>query len=165
MNATSTSPFSIRQAEPAEAENVLPCFEWLFAPPGSHPPGWRAADALGRLRNTLEAEDSAVFVASSADFDTTAGSGPEELIGFCSVYIDIESVRYGLRGWIEDLAVSPTSRSGGIGAALLRASRAWAKEHGATHLELDSGIRRKDAHRFYERQQPAWTGMQYAWQL
>jgi GNAT superfamily N-acetyltransferase len=156
MSATAAPSFSIRTAEAGEAELILPCYEWLFAPPGSKPPAWQADHALERLKKTLSDEGSALFIA-----ENEAG----EVIGICTVYIDIQSVRYGLRGWVEDLAVAPDSRSAGVGAALLRAAREWAKQRGATHLELDSGVRRTDAHRFYERQDPSWTGIQYAWQL
>lgn len=154
--------FNLREAERGEGERILPCYEWLFAPPGTVPPDWRPDAALGRLENALADSRVAIIVAESAAGDQ---AGRQAVVGLCSVYIDIESVRYGLRGWVEDLAVSPAHRSGGVGAALLRAARGWAKQHGATHLELDSGIRRVDAHRFYERLEPDWTGLQYAWRL
>lgn len=161
MIAPAKAPFELRRARADEGEAILPCYEWLFTPPGSRPPNWRRRDALERLDRTLANPEAAVFLAES-----TAGTDRSApVVGLCSTYIDIESVRYGLRGWIEDLAVAPEQRSAGIGAALLRVAREWARERGATHLELDSGIRRHDAHRFYERQSPAWTGIQYAWQL
>ena len=53
---------------------------------------------------------------------------------------------------MEDFAVDPGRRSQGIGKALLEAMRGWARERGATHLELDSADARLDAHRFYERE-------------
>lgn len=130
-------------------------YRWLFAPPGSVPPAWDPERACGALKGAIESESSTILVAADQD----------DLIGLCSVYIDLDSVRYGLRCWLEDLVVSPGARSGGVGAALMDAARKWGADHGATHLELDSGIKRTDAHRFYERQGPAWTGMQYAWLL
>ena len=60
------------------------------------------------------------------------------IVGFCTAYLDLLSVRYGLRCWVEDLAVDPDRRSRGIGAALLAAAREWAAARGASHLELDS---------------------------
>lgn len=162
MSATSLRPFSLRQAGPGEGEKILPCYEWLFAAPGSVPPGWDPQAALARLEGALGEDQAAILVAETPGL---ADTDDREIVGICSVYIDIDSVRYGLRAWVEDLAVAAERRSGGVGAALLRAAREWARERGATHLELDSGVRRKDAHRFYERQQPAWTGIQYAWQL
>ena len=37
----------------------------------------------------------------------------------------------------------------GVGRLLLDAAAAWARERGCSHLQLDSGLGRKDAHRFY----------------
>jgi GNAT superfamily N-acetyltransferase len=87
------------------------------------------------------------------------------LAGFCTTYLDLRSVRFGLRAWVEDLAVAPDRRSQGTGAALLAAARAWARERGATHLELDSGDARTDAHRFYEREAPDSTSRCFGWRL
>jgi len=77
----------------------------------------------------------------------------------------VNSVRFGLRCWVEDLAVDPSCRSLGIGKALFDAVKRWAKERGATHLELDTGVARADAHRFYEREAPHAKGYSYSWSL
>jgi GNAT superfamily N-acetyltransferase len=74
-------------------------------------------------------------------------------------------VRFGRRCWVEDLAVDPERRSQGVGAALLAAAREWARRAGATHLELDSGLARADAHRFYEREGGARQSYTYGWEL
>ena len=147
--------WAVREAVRGEEDAVLAAYEWLFAPPGSEPPEWSPARALPRLQTALDSPDAAILVAPDG----------AELVGLCSAYIDLESVRYGRRCWIEDLAVDPGHRSQGIGKALLDAARAWARERGATHVELDSGAARSDAHRFYERERPSWTGNQYAWWL
>jgi GNAT superfamily N-acetyltransferase len=89
----------------------------------------------------------------------------DELVGFCTVQLDLRSVRFGQRAWIEDLAVRSDRRSAGIGKQLLDAAKDWAREHGASHLELDSGDARHDAHRFYERERPSWTSRSFGWQL
>ena len=147
--------WSVREAIPGEESRVLAMYDWLFAPPGAEPPGWDPEAARPRLTAALEAADAGVLVAEEG----------EAFIGLCSVYIDLESVRYGRRCWIEDLAVDPGQRSRGVGRELLDAAKDWARERGATHVELDSGSTRKDAHRFYEREGPSWTGMQYSWWL
>ncbi len=87
------------------------------------------------------------------------------ILGFCSVYLDLESVRFGQRAWVEDLAVHPRHRSEGIGRQLLELAKAWAAQRGATHLELDSGLARTDAHRFYEREAPVSRSICYGWAL
>jgi GNAT superfamily N-acetyltransferase len=145
----------VREAREEEVERVLGMYEWLFAPPGSLPPGWDPAHAREALAEAIAGERSAVLVADRRG----------ELLGFATAYLELNSVRFGLRCWLEDLAVSPEHRSQGIGKALLDAAKEWARERGATHLELDSGEARKGAHRFYEREQPAWKGLQYSWTL
>lgn len=145
----------IREAGEQEVERVLGMYEWLFAPPGSLPPLWDGERARSAIAEAIAGERSTVLVAEHKS----------ELLGFASAYLDLNSVRYGLRCWVEDLAVSPEHRSAGVGKALLDAARGWARDRGATHLELDSGLAREDAHRFYEREGPAWQGLQYTWTL
>lgn len=148
--------FSIESARMDDVSALLDAYEWLFAPPGSVPPLWERERAAASLERAIAAEDAAVLVAR-------AGEG--RLAGLCTAYLDLDSVRYGRRCWVEDLVVDPERRSLGIGKALLDAAKSWGRERGATHLELDSGVARADAHRFYEREDPAWQGLQYAWML
>ena len=146
----------IRAARAEEGQALLRLYTWLFAPPGSTPPQWDEARARVALRQAIESHDACVLVAE-------AEGG--ELIGICTVYRDLHSVRFGHRAWVEDLAVDPRRRSLGIGRRLLDAAKDWARERGATHLELDSAESRTDAHRFYEREQPSWRSVSYAWEL
>jgi GNAT superfamily N-acetyltransferase len=148
--------FVIRAAQPGEEDRVLPLYEWLFAPPGSRPQTWDEKRAAVALRQAIDSHDSAVIVAEDE-------SG--ELIGFCTAYQDVHSVRFGYRAWVEDLAVHPDCRSMGVGKGLLDAAKDWARERGATHLELDSADTRTDAHRFYERERPSWRSVCFAWEL
>jgi GNAT superfamily N-acetyltransferase len=145
----------VREAVPAEVERVLGMYEWLFAPPGSVPPRWDADHARAAIGQAIEDPESAVLVAEHRG----------ELLGLCTAYLDMNSVRFGPRCWVEDLAVSPDHRSQGVGKALLDAAKDWARERGATHLELDSSETRADAHRFYEREAPSWTSRCFAWEL
>jgi GNAT superfamily N-acetyltransferase len=145
----------VREALPTEVERVLGMYEWLFAPPGSVPPRWDAGHARAAIAQAIEDPGSAVLVAEHRG----------DLLGLCTAYIDMNSVRFGPRCWVEDLAVSPDHRSQGVGKALLDAAKDWARERGATHLELDSGDARKDAHRFYEREGPSWRSVCFAWEL
>jgi GNAT superfamily N-acetyltransferase len=146
----------IRAAEPGEEQTVISLYEWLFAPPGLVPPAWDERRATVALRQAIDSHDSAVIVAED-------DSG--ELVGFCTAYQDMHSVRFGYRAWVEDLAVHPGRRSHGIGKALLDAAKAWARERGATHLELDSAETRTDAHRFYKRENPTWRSICFGWEL
>ena len=132
----------VREAVAEEADEVAGSYDWLFAPPGAPPDGWDPALAAERVRATIADPRSAMLVA------VVEG----RIVGLCSAYIDLLSVRYGLRCWVEDLAVDPGIRSRGVGAALLAAAREFARSHGASHLELDSADARIDAHRFYDRE-------------
>jgi GNAT superfamily N-acetyltransferase len=51
--------------------------------------------------------------------------------------------------YVDDLVTSEARRSKGHGAALLEWLAARARAEGCTHLELDCGVQRFDAHRFY----------------
>jgi GNAT superfamily N-acetyltransferase len=146
---------NVREALPAEVERVLGMYEWLFAPPGSVPPRWDAERARAAIASAIEDPSAAVLVAEHRG----------ELLGLCTAYLDMNSVRFGPRCWVEDLAVSPDHRSQRVGKDLLDAAKDWARQRGATHLELDSGEARADAHRFYERERPSWRSVSFAWEL
>jgi GNAT superfamily N-acetyltransferase len=145
----------VRAARDDEVQALIGLYEWLFAPPGSRPASWDERRAAVALRQAIGSHDSVVLV---ADVDG-------ELVGICTAYQDLHSVRFGSRAWIEDLAVDPGHRSRGIGKRLLDSAKAWARERGATHLELDSAEVRADAHRFYERERPSWRSVCFAWEL
>ncbi len=159
-NATvSGMTVEIRAARSGEEHAILPLYEWLFAPPGLKPATWdpkRAAVALGQA---IESHDACVLV---AELSADPSAGP---VGFCTGYQDLHSVRFGYRVWVEDLAVDPEHRSIGVGKALLDAAKDWARERGATHLELDSGEARSDAHRFYQREGGGNRSISFGWEL
>ena len=145
----------IRHARVGEQELILALYGWLFTEPGYVPSGWDPQRASRALAEAIEAEGSAVLV----------GDDDGELVGLCTAYLEFESVRYGRRCWVEDLAVHPERRSGGWGGRLLDAAGDWARERGATHIELDTGLARADAQRFYQRRDPDSVGYSYSWRL
>lgn len=145
---------NVRAATPADIPNLVDAYSWLFEPPGAKPAAWDPAVAADRLERTIAGPRSGVLVSADGD----------ELHGFCTTYLDLESVRFGQRCWVEDLAVDPDRRSAGVGAALLTAARAWAAEQGATHLELDSSTARTDAHRFYNQHNPTSHSLNFGWE-
>jgi GNAT superfamily N-acetyltransferase len=145
----------VRPAREDDIPALIGAYEWLFAPPGSRPPSWDEQRAVVALREAIGSRDSMVLVA-----EDDGG-----LRGFITGYFDMHSVRFGYRVWVEDLAVDPERRSAGIGKRLLDAMKGWARERGASHLELDSAETRHDAHRFYERQGPSWRSVCFAWEL
>jgi GNAT superfamily N-acetyltransferase len=146
----------VRAARDGEEGRILAMYEWLFAPPGSKPPQWEEKRAIAALRQAIDSQDAAILVAEG-----DAG----ELLGICTAYFELNSVRFGDRVWVEDLAVHPERRSEGIGKRLLDAARDWARERGATHFELDSAEARSDAHRFYEREGAKYRSYSFGWEL
>jgi GNAT superfamily N-acetyltransferase len=145
----------VRRIELGDVPAVVAACEWLFVPPGSRPPSWNAEAAARRLRDLCTAPDASAFVACLG----------ETINGFCTVYLDLESVRAGQRAWMNELAVDPAHRCRGVGRSLLITAREWAREHGATHFMVDSSVLRVDAHRFYRRQQPTFEAICFGWIL
>lgn len=145
----------IRRIAPDDVDAVVAACSWLFAAPASVPDLWDPAAARERLITLCSAERSTAFV---AELDGA-------IIGFCTVYLDLDALRVGQRAWLNELAVDPEHRSRGIGGRLLERARAWAHEHGATQLLLDSSTARTDAHRFYRREQPTFEAMCFGWRL
>jgi GNAT superfamily N-acetyltransferase len=145
----------IRQARPGEGRTLTAAYEWLFAAPGIRPADWSPDVAAHRLEATIADDRSTVLVADDN----------ETVVGFATVYLDIVSVRFGQRAWVEDLAVAPQRRSSGIGKALLDEAKTWARDHGAARLALESGAERLDAHRFYEREGPDGWSRSFRWIL
>jgi GNAT superfamily N-acetyltransferase len=145
----------VREAGLQDVSAVVSGYEWLFAPPGSRPADWDPERAAGAVRRAL-ASDTAVVLIAVLD---------GKVVGLCTAYDDIESVRFGRRVWVEDLAVDPEHRSLGIGKQLLDEAKRWARARGATHLELDSAETRVDAHRFYERERPVSHSICFGYKL
>lgn len=151
--------FEIIEGGPEQVEAAIEAYGWLFDPPGDEPPGWDPEAGAGRWLDAAAGDDALTLLA------VDGGDSGGEVVGICTAYIDLDSVRFGRRCWVEDLAVDPARRSEGIGAALLERARRWGRSRGATHLELDSGEQRTEAHRFYEREGPDWRSNQYTWVL
>lgn len=76
-----------------------------------------------------------------------------------------ESLAWGNFLYIDDLVTDDTYRSQGYGQQLLKWLVDYAQQQGCEQLHLDSGIQRKDAHRFYERMGLTFTSHHYAIRL
>ena len=106
-------------------------------------------------------EDPENVAAYWAAVERTRGAGGEvfvavsdgEVVGLCQVMILAHFQRTG--GWcgeVETVHVRADQRGRGVGAALLVAAEALARERGCYRIQLTSNLVRPDAHRFYERQ-------------
>jgi GNAT superfamily N-acetyltransferase len=67
--------------------------------------------------------------------------------------------------YIDDLVTRASDRSRGHGARLLTWLREYASREGCAQLHLDSGMQRKEAHRFYEREGMEAFGLHFAERL
>ena len=135
----SVAELSIRPAVAGDESKALDLVEELFEPPGIKPDDYTRERAQVGFQRYVEDKSGDVLLAKEG----------ATLVGLASVYVDIPSIRFGTRCWLEDLVVTSTQRSTGVGRRLLEAATGWARERGCTHLELDSGNARQDAHRFY----------------
>jgi GNAT superfamily N-acetyltransferase len=113
----------------------------------------QALDVLRELRPHLTA----------ASFAAVYAEGHPQGLRFTAVYDGGRCV--GVAGWrivattanlrklyVDDLVTTAASRSTGVGRALLGALAQRAEAAGCGALDLDSGIHRADAHRFYMRE-------------
>jgi GNAT superfamily N-acetyltransferase len=67
--------------------------------------------------------------------------------------------------YVDDLSTTSTARSTGVGSALLAELRTRARLEGCHVLDLDSGVQRHDAHRFYRRERMDITSYHFAQRL
>lgn len=114
------------------------------------------SDVLPVLRELRPHLDAASFAAIHAE-------GHPQGLRFLAAYDGDRCV--GVAGWrilaltfavrklyVDDLVTTERTRSAGVGHALLTELEARARAAGCTVLDLDSGVHRADAHRFYFRE-------------
>lgn len=77
----------------------------------------------------------------------------------------LESLSSGKFLYVDDLVIDAEQRSRGYGAALLDWLIAYARTEGCCSLELDSGVQRAEAHRFYFRQRLHISGYHFSLSL
>jgi GNAT superfamily N-acetyltransferase len=99
--------------------------------------------------------------------------GYRQGLRYTAVYLDDRCVA--VAGWrivaamvatrklyVDDLVTTEASRSHGVGRFLLAALVEKAAQAGCAVLDLDSGVQRIDAHRFYEREGLTKTSVHFA---
>ncbi|MBD8078696.1 GNAT family N-acetyltransferase [Cellulosimicrobium arenosum] len=128
-------------------------------------PRWESAlPVLQELRPHLTVELLAQVLADDApgprflaafesvpDAATAAPSAPAVCLGVAGWRV-IANTSTGRKLYVDDLVTASGVRSGGVGAALLGELERRARAAGCTVLDLDSGVQRFDAHRFYLRE-------------
>jgi GNAT superfamily N-acetyltransferase len=92
---------------------------------------------LERVRRQQKQGYLLAFAESDGDVRAVAG------------YRYLESLFSGKNLYVDDLVTRDRDRSRGFGGELLDWLIVQAREHGCENLELDSGVQRFEAHRFY----------------
>lgn len=123
----------IRPAEPGDAEELAALLRELGYPN-------QAADVVRRLSAMNRAREW-VLVATERD----------RVLGLAAYAVIPWLAADGAHCRLTAMVVGPPERSRGIGAALLDAVEARARELGCTVVEVTSGEQRPRAHAFYER--------------
>ena len=109
---------------------------------------------------------------TAASFAAVYEEGHPQGLRFTAAYEDGRCV--GVAGWrimattatlrklyVDDLVTTESERSHGVGRALLSELTRRARAAGCHALDLDSGVHRPDAHRFYMRERLAITSFHF----
>jgi len=128
----------VRDARPRDLDRLVELWSDLAAHHARVDPLFEMRpDAGPWVRELLAAglrnRDAATFV-----WEVSGGTGPIELVGFCTLRIDrAPSIQYETeRAEITDLGVSPAQRRRGIGRALVAAARDWLAARGVERVEV-----------------------------
>lgn len=99
-----------------------------------------AADYVGQMRDVL-GDGAEMAVAVRDDF-----------VHGVAVFRVFANTNVGRRFYVDDLVTDEAVRSAGVGRAMIRWLEAEARARGCRGLDLESGIQRAGAHRFYFRE-------------
>ena len=77
-------------------------------------------------------------------------------------FVITEKLAWGKHLYVDDLVTDSQSRSQGAGKAMIDWLKQFARDAGCRELHLDSGMQRKDAHRFYDREGFERSGFHFA---
>ena len=113
------------------------------------------ADLTTQLGYPTSSQETAERLAKLADRPEEHAALVAEDEGRAVGWVHVElvtSLESGLKAKIGGLVVDEHHRSARVGAELLAAAEAWAREHGAARMVVRSRVTRERAHRFYERE-------------
>ncbi len=111
---------------------------------------------------------------TAAMFDAVYREGYPQGLRFTALY-DERADCVSVAGWrlmattaterklyVDDLVTAAQARHGGFGRALLQELESRARRHGCQAIDLDSGVHRTEAHRFYMRERLSITSFHFA---
>ena len=130
-----SAPIRIREVALADAEALARLSAQLGYPAD--------AEAISRRLHEIKAHGAGLVLVAEE-----AGG---KIAGTAHVHAEYSMVDEP-KAHLADLVVDEALRSRGVGAALLRACEAWARERGLSRMRVNSNVIRERAHRFYLRE-------------
>ncbi|UJL47225.1 GNAT family N-acetyltransferase [Virgibacillus sp. NKC19-16] len=112
----------------------------------------RAFPIMNQLRTHLDENTYVELVTEAMEKDMYrlfALYNEEEIVAVAG-FKPMITLYYGRFVWVFDLVTSESARSNGYGEKLLLFVHEWARENGYENVALSSGLKRTEAHRFYE---------------
>ncbi len=111
----------------------------------------KAFPILQELRSHLTADSFDDLYAEMAEegYHLFVGFEENEPVAVAGVTIST-NFYLGRHAYVYDLVTTETRRSEGYGKGILLFVHEWAEQQGCDAVELESGLWRDDAHRFYE---------------
>jgi GNAT superfamily N-acetyltransferase len=103
----------------------------------------QARDLAERFELVQSSEEYALLVAESSD---------QKVVGYLQINTEPKTLLAGPRADVAALVVDEHHRGQGVGSALLKAAKEWAKQNKFEAIRVRSNAKRTDAHRFYLRQ-------------
>ena len=118
---------------------------------------------MQELRPHITADDfrSRVRKQQNSGYRLAYAEESKEVVAVAGFRIS-ENLAWGRFLYVDDLVSLPGHRSKGIGTDLMSWLKEFAKRENCLELHLDSGIQRKDAHRFYEREGMSSAGFHFS---
>jgi ribosomal protein S18 acetylase RimI-like enzyme len=112
-----------------------------------------ALDPLFALRLDAAAEVQRLLGAEieDADAEIFVWDAPPELLGFCTVRVDLAPPIFAetRRAEITDVGVRPAARRSGIGRALVDAALEWAHGRGVARIEVRVAVGNREGQAFW----------------
>lgn len=124
-------------------------------------------DVLSQLRTEIKEENflSTVRKQYNRGYQLTSVKSDDGAVVAVAGFHFQENLAWGKHLYIEDLVTDENKRSNGVGHMLLNWLLETARENSCKQLHLDSGIQKKGAHRFYEREGMIFASHHYASKL
>lgn len=111
----------------------------------------RFMTTLGYPTTAEEMQARLVRITATGDYVSLVALKEQVVVGFLGLTFAWYYERTGLYARIVALSVAPEAQGMGVGTSLMDAAEASARNKGAIACIVSSGVRRVEAHRFYER--------------